>query len=791
MELINHTYESQDLLESFIRDNELVDSSRILVQIFSWVIDPVIIRRVSTEVKALLPSATILGATTGGEFADGVASDGKILVSFSVYSKTNIRSMIVDEAAVWEADNACRFAADKIVSDIVAPNTKAVIILSDGFNSCIENVLRHLSDFAPHISVVGGKAWDNLAFTPDNTWIFLGDKVVNRGFVAYSLSGDDLRIFTDYNLNWLTLGKILTVTKAEWTHLYELDNIPVIEVYKKYLWERISENLPMSALEFPLVIHRGETLAARGAIKRFEDNSLLLTWNIQVGDKVQFGCGYKEWILRWIEDMQERIMAHPVEGIYSFSCAGRKTFLEADIAKEIESIGHIAPNIWFFTYSEFYWRSTCSFDMLNFSMVNLCISETETTGHALPQIEKSEIKDHLTYALSNIAVSTSNDYLELNDFLQKKVDEKVSEIERANLEHIEAYKRVVENMSHMAWMWDIKTGQTIYANPKFSEISWYGIEEVLQKRIDEFYDQDTRNLIESNRPKRLLWQVTVYTGNLISKSGEQIPVEIRWIPFIGGMSVAIIRDLREIRRLEKQNRELQELNAAKNEFLNVASHELRTPMTSIKGYLSMILEDDFWEIGSKLRETVELLWKNSDRLIRIINDMLDISKLESGKIEFREEVLSVDKLLSDIYMEHENNVMLREKNIEFVLEWSCRDCVVKTDSDRFRQVITNLLGNAFKFTPENGKVAIRYMSEDWLFRVSIIDSGIGIALENHEKVFQKFSQIGSTLRRKYEWTGLGLAITKELIGRMWGDIFLESELGKWSVFTVVMPLYVL
>jgi len=356
-------------------------------------------------------------------------------------------------------------------------------------------------------------------------------------------------------------------------------------------------------------------------------------------------------------------------------------------------------------------------------------------------------------------------------------------------EPVNAYKRVIENMNHMAWMGDIQTGWTIYTNLKFIQVVGYTQEEILQKKVDDFYDEVTKRAIAEHRIRRASGEVTVYPWVMIAKNGEHIPVEIKGIPFIEGISVAIIRDLREIRKLENQNRELQELNIAKNEFLNVASHELRTPMTSIKWYLSMILENDFWEINPELRQTIELLWKNSDRLIRIINDMLDISKLESGKIEFREEILSVEKILSDIYAEHENNSLLREKNINFVLEWECNNCFIKTDADRFRQIVTNLIGNAFKFTPENGKITIHYETKDGVLRVSVHDNGIGIAPENHDKVFQKFSQVGSTLRRKHEWTGLGLAITKELIERMWGRIELESEIGKGSIFSFIMPLY--
>jgi len=152
--------------------------------------------------------------------------------------------------------------------------------------------------------------------------------------------------------------------------------------------------------------------------------------------------------------------------------------------------------------------------------------------------------------------------------------------------------------------------------------------------------------------------------------------------------------------LETRNKELQALNAAKNDFLNVASHELRTPMTSIKGYLSMILDDDFGSLNPELRETLSGVLKNSERLIRIINDMLDISKLESGKLDFHMSSFSLLECLKEAYVEHANNTIAKEKNIQFLFDEQ-EDMMVYADPDRIRQVLSNLIGNAFKFTPEN------------------------------------------------------------------------------------------
>jgi len=214
--------------------------------------------------------------------------------------------------------------------------------------------------------------------------------------------------------------------------------------------------------------------------------------------------------------MYNRMLEHSIEGIFTFSCAGRKTFLQEDIVKEVEQVGKIAPNVGFFSYSEFFGTNVCHTAMLNFSMVNLCLSESDTLPSMQKEDETAEVTDYLKYGLSNIAVSTSNELMTLNETLQDKIDESVKNIERTNLEHIEAYKKVIENMHNMAWMGSITTGKTIYANPRFIQVSGYSQSEILSKQIDEFYDEKTRLVINEHRKHRVKGKVTTYEGTMIS-----------------------------------------------------------------------------------------------------------------------------------------------------------------------------------------------------------------------------------------------------------------------------------
>jgi signal transduction histidine kinase len=250
----------------------------------------------------------------------------------------------------------------------------------------------------------------------------------------------------------------------------------------------------------------------------------------------------------------------------------------------------------------------------------------------------------------------------------------------------------------------------------------------------------------------------------------------------------------KVDELAQVNLRLYEMNNLKNEFLATMSHELRTPLNSILGFSDVLLTNP-QNLNDKQRRYVGHIQSSGRTLLNLINDVLDLAKIESGKMEVHPTEFSVADLV-----ERSVGAMLplaEKKNIDLGWEVDPDLPVVEQDLGKLQQVLSNLLSNAIKFTPEGGRVRVRAeVRDDDHFALVVSDTGIGIPLEDQERIFEKFRQGAAvsgqreTLTREFEGTGLGLSITKELAKLLGGEIHLQSEFGKGSLFEVELPLRV-
>jgi signal transduction histidine kinase len=239
--------------------------------------------------------------------------------------------------------------------------------------------------------------------------------------------------------------------------------------------------------------------------------------------------------------------------------------------------------------------------------------------------------------------------------------------------------------------------------------------------------------------------------------------------------VGFVLDLREQRRIDK----------LKSEFISVVSHELRTPLTSIKGSLGLLEGGIAGELPAKALHLIKIAHKNSQRLVSLVNDILDMEKLASGKMTLHLQKLNLVSLA----------VQSVEANASYAAGFKVRyqmgdhpeQALVMGDADRLMQVFANLLSNAAKFSPTGGQVDLRIIENECAYRVEVEDHGSGIPLEFRERIFGKFAQADGTSTRQLEGAGLGLNITKSLIENMGGDIGFTSEEGVSTVFWFSLP----
>lgn len=241
------------------------------------------------------------------------------------------------------------------------------------------------------------------------------------------------------------------------------------------------------------------------------------------------------------------------------------------------------------------------------------------------------------------------------------------------------------------------------------------------------------------------------------------------------------------KKLKATNKQLKELDELKDNFLSMVSHELWSPLTTIDGYITLMKDEKIGALTDQQKEILEIAEDQVDHLNHLIGELVDISKIEAGKFEVRLGRLDIKPVASKVIGSLRRTA--EEKNIALKNGWPARIPPVLADKSRMTQVLTNLLGNAVKFTPEGGTVSISAVEKKNTVEFSVVDSGIGIAKDKIDKIFDKFYQADSTTMRQYGGCGLGLAIAKRIIDLHRGRIWVESEVGKGSKFFFELEKY--
>ena len=238
--------------------------------------------------------------------------------------------------------------------------------------------------------------------------------------------------------------------------------------------------------------------------------------------------------------------------------------------------------------------------------------------------------------------------------------------------------------------------------------------------------------------------------------------------------------------LRAANERLKELDKLKDDFMATVSHEIRTPLTSIRSF-SEILRDNPDLDAEQRQEFISIIVHESERLSRLINDILDLAKMEAGTTDWQIGEHQLGPILEQA-LAATSGLLARSRNIKLEVDLARDLPAIRVDPDRLIQVIVNLVSNAVKFCDKaNGRVAIRASAEAGYLRVDIEDNGIGIAPADQGKIFERFQQAGDTLTDKPKGTGLGLPISRQILQRFGGELWVESELGKGATFSFRIP----
>lgn len=306
-----------------------------------------------------------------------------------------------------------------------------------------------------------------------------------------------------------------------------------------------------------------------------------------------------------------------------------------------------------------------------------------------------------------------------------------------------------------------------------------GEEELLES---ETWTQDD---IAGEEHSLLATAVHAATGSflVLAMPGARLEYQRQILQRVHDKSLAYERLQRHTRQMETRHRESERINELKSEFLASMSHELRTPLNSIMGFSDLLLHGKAGALNPRQQEFVGHVKGAADHLLALINDVLDVSRIEAGQVEIRREEFVAETTLGEIVAEVCGIATQKRISIHSPMGASR----IYADPLRFKQIAYNLLSNALKFTPPNGRIDVTVVSGEDGACITIADTGIGIALEDQAAIFDKFYQVSSSTAVR-EGTGLGLAIAKRLIEQHGGKIWVESEMGVGSRFLFTIPL---
>jgi two-component system, NtrC family, sensor kinase len=306
------------------------------------------------------------------------------------------------------------------------------------------------------------------------------------------------------------------------------------------------------------------------------------------------------------------------------------------------------------------------------------------------------------------------------------------------------------------------------------------------------YESRVRNMLLQAGLRALLAVPLIAEDQLVGalivmrkRSGTFATEEVALLQTFGTQSALAIQNARLFREIEDKSRQLEIASQHKSEFLANMSHELRTPLNAIIGFSEVLTDRMFGELNEKQEEYLRDIYASGNHLLSLINDILDLSKIEAGRMELESTEFDLPTAIDNALMLVRERAARRSITLHTTID--NRLGHIQADERKVRQVVLNLLSNAIKFTPEGGRIDVGAVSKDGSVEISVSDTGIGIAPEDQVKVFEEFRQVG-TAAKKVEGTGLGLALCRKFVQLHGGRIWVKSQEGAGSTFTFTIPV---
>ena len=517
--------------------------------------------------------------------------------------------------------------------------------------------------------------------------------------------------------------------------------------------------------------------------------------------------------LKAIEGKYRKVIEKMEVGYYEVDLKGNYLYLNSEFCKILdytkeELIGN--------NFRSFYDENTCEEIYKRFNQVYISdipfppSTEVKLVSKKQKVIFMRGIID-LLYDLSGNKIGFYGIIQDITE--KKKMDLKLQKFEQK-------YQSIIENMGEGYYEVDLQ-GNFTYVNAEFCEIVDYSKEELTGRNFRTYFNEETSDdvykkfnkVLKTEIPFPPSMEIKIITNKnkvihfeglidlLYDSSGNKIgfygfardvterkKMEELKDTFTERLKNEVDEKTKALRDLlEKKELYIEEIMKAshfKSKFMAIMSHELRTPMNSILGFSDLLIEDEFKSLNETQKSYIYDIKDSANHLLEIINQILDISKIESGKLKLSIEQIDLENTIQK--MTGELSPLYKKKNLVFKVLGLEKNKFLNADPIRFREILYNLLSNAFKYTLEGIVVLMIYdNAKEWRF--DVIDTGIGISKEDFDKIFSDFTRINHPHVKVTEGTGLGLSLAKRLVELHGGNIAFESEVGKGSTFYFTIP----
>ena len=488
------------------------------------------------------------------------------------------------------------------------------------------------------------------------------------------------------------------------------------------------------------------------------------------------------------KDLMQLILRSIIDGVVVADTDG-KFLLFNEAAKQFVGIGAIdaTPDTWSKQYGAFQPDGVTVFPPDELPLVRAMRGENVDAVELF--IRNANVPDGRLLSITGRPLRGEDGALKggvvvLHDIsLQKRAAEELRQSE-------ERYHLLFDSNPHPVWVYDLKTLAILDVNPSAVRNYGYSREEFLSLTIKDIRPpEDIPALLES-AAKATPGTETAGVWKHRKKDGTLIDVDITSRPLIydgRDARLVVATDVSVRKRAEealvRAKEEAERTSKFKDQFLSTMSHELRTPLNAVLGFSDLLADERYGPLNDKQRRYIDHIHTGGKHLLTLISDILDLSKIEAGRMELALESISVDATFAEVL-----SVMqpLADRKSHALTANAKRGLVVRADATRLKQVLMNLLGNAIKFSPNGGRIELTARLEDDKVRVEVWDNGPGIAPEEQKRIFEAFYRLRES-GKKTEGTGLGLAITQRLVELHGGELSLKSQVGQGSCFYFSLP----